>query len=88
MVYLSKLPNIIEPKTGLLQFLFENERIPKDRALLIDALDTSRSLTFSEIKNKVLQFGAGLQDVCDFKKGDVLALYSPNEVHKNKIRHV
>ncbi|KAG2191273.1 hypothetical protein INT47_003064 [Mucor saturninus] len=78
MVYLSKLPNIVEPKTGLLQFLFGSD-IPNDRALLIDALDTSRSLTFAQIKKKVLQFGAGLQDVCDFRKGDVMALYSPNE---------
>ncbi|KAI7890282.1 uncharacterized protein EV154DRAFT_603277 [Mucor mucedo] len=78
MVYLSKLPNIVEPKTGLLQFLFGSD-IPNDRALLIDALDTSRSLTFAQIKKKVLQFGAGLQDICDFRKGDVMALYSPNE---------
>lgn len=79
MVYLSKLPNIVEPKTGLLQFLF-NSNVPNDRALLIDALNPSRSLTFAQIKQKVLQFGAGLQDVCGFQKGDVMALYSPNEV--------
>lgn len=86
MVYSSKLPNIVEPRTGLLQFLFSS-KVPQDRPLLIDALDTSRSLTFSQLKKNVLQFGAGLQDVCGFQKGDILALYSPNTVkfEKSKI---
>lgn len=84
MVYLSKLPTIVEPKTGLLQFLFETSRIPNDRAVLIDALDTSRSYTFPQLKSKILLFAAGLQDVCNFKKGDVLALYTPNQVSEKK----
>lgn len=81
MVYTSKIPSIDEPKSGIFQFLFENKfKIPEDRPLLIDALEPSRFLTFAQIKKKSLQFGAGLQDVCGFMKGDVLAIYAPNQV--------
>lgn len=81
MVYKSKIPAVNEPTIGFLQFLFENEfKISQDKPLLIDALDTTRFLTFPQIKKLTLQFGAGLQDVCHFKKGDVLAIYAPNQV--------
>ncbi|KAG2212406.1 hypothetical protein INT47_001767 [Mucor saturninus] len=80
MVYKSKIPAVNEPTIGFLQFLFENEfKISQDKPLLIDALDTARFLTFPQIKKLTLQFGAGLQDVCYFKKGDVLAIYAPNQ---------
>lgn len=81
MVYKSKIPNVNEPTTGLLQFMFENiYNVSQDKPLLIDALDTTRFLTFSQIKTLILQFGAGLQDICNFKAGDVLAIYAPNRV--------
>ncbi|KAI9354250.1 hypothetical protein BD770DRAFT_392701 [Pilaira anomala] len=46
--------------------------------MLINALDTSQFLTYSQLKNTSLQFGAGLQDVCGFKDGDILALFASN----------
>jgi 4-coumarate--CoA ligase len=82
MVYKSKIRAIDEPKASFLEFLSENKyNTPEDRHLLIDALDTSRFLTFSQIQKKTPRFGAGLQDLCDFSKGDVLAIYSPNQVN-------
>lgn len=80
MVYKSKLPSFEEPKTGIIQFIFSNKnKTPEDKPLLIDALD-NRSITYAQLKDLVLRFGAGLQDVCDFKTDDVLALYAPNQV--------
>lgn len=80
MVYRSKLPDIEEPKTGIIQFIFSNKNnTPEDKPLLIDALD-NRFITYAQLKDYVLRFGAGLQDVCDFKSDDVLALYAPNQV--------
>lgn len=80
MVYRSKLPDIEEPKTGIIQFIFSNKnKTPEDKPLLIDALD-NRFITYAQLKDYVLRFGAGLQDVCDFKSDDVLALYAPNQV--------
>lgn len=81
MVIKSKIPAIDEPEIGIVQFLFANKfNVPEDRPLLIDALDTERFLTFRQIKKLTLQFAAGLQDICGFGKGDVLAVFSPNQV--------
>jgi acyl-CoA synthetase (AMP-forming)/AMP-acid ligase II len=80
MVYKSKLPAIEEPTTGIIQFIFANvNKTPEDKPLLIDAID-NRFITYGQLKSSVLRFGAGLQDVCDFKSDDVLALFAPNQV--------
>lgn len=80
MVYKSKLPPIDEPKTGIIQFIFSNKnQTPENKPVLIDALD-NQYITYAQLKDYVLKFGAGLQDVCDFKTDDVLALYAPNQV--------
>lgn len=80
MVIHSPLPSIDIPQVGLVQFLFSNiNNVPEDRELLIDA-ETGKSLTFAAIKDNILRFAAGLQDKCQFKKGDVIAIFSPNQV--------
>ncbi|EIE78540.1 hypothetical protein G6F46_005763 [Rhizopus delemar] len=79
MVIHSPLPSIDIPQVGLVQFLFSNiNNVPEDRELLIDA-ETGKSLTFAAIKDNILRFAAGLQDKCQFKKGDVIAIFSPNQ---------
>lgn len=45
--------------------------------IYIDA-ETDRSYTFSELKATALSFGHGLKALWDWRKGDVLALYTPN----------
>ncbi|PWY73698.1 acetyl-CoA synthetase-like protein, partial [Aspergillus heteromorphus CBS 117.55] len=42
--------------------------------------DTQRSLTFQQIKDGALSFGQGLKAIFDWKKGDVLALFTPNSI--------
>lgn len=81
MVYKSKYPDCELPQTGIIQFIFSNIRnTPEDKPLLIDAID-DRFITYGQLKDSILKFGAGLQDVCDFKSDDVLALFAPNQVN-------
>lgn len=40
--------------------------------------DTSRSYTYAQVRSTALDFGKGLKALWDWKKNDVLALYTPN----------
>ncbi|CAO3703640.1 unnamed protein product [Rhizopus stolonifer] len=80
MVYLPKFPPIDEPKMGIIQYLFSSEfNVPDNKTILIDGLYTDRCLTYQQLKDSIFKFAAGLQDVCNFKTDDVLALYAPNQ---------
>ncbi|KAI8362831.1 hypothetical protein BD560DRAFT_484036 [Blakeslea trispora] len=80
MVLQSTLPPIHLPESNLIEFLFSNpNHIPEDRKLLFDAF-TGESLTFGQIKDRVLQFAATLEDKFNFRQGDVIAIYSPNQM--------
>lgn len=80
MVYKSNFPDVELPQGSITEFIFANKnKTPEDKPVLIDALD-GRFLTYSQLKESVLKFAAGLQDECDFKDNDVLALYAPNQV--------
>lgn len=79
MVIRSTLPDVDIPHIGLIQFFFANHNnTPENRELLID-VSTGKSLTFAKIKDNILRFAAGLQDKCDFKRDDVVAIFSPNQ---------
>ena len=45
--------------------------------IYVDA-DTNRSYTYAQVRTTALDFGKGLKAVWEWKKGDVLAIYSPN----------
>ncbi|KAI9257311.1 hypothetical protein BDA99DRAFT_516103 [Phascolomyces articulosus] len=80
-VFTSRYPSVPVPKTGIIQTLFEAVEQNKnvDRVCYVDAL-TGKELTFKHIKDMTYRFGAGLQDICGFQRGDVLAIYAPNAV--------
>lgn len=40
--------------------------------------DTSRSYTYAQVRNTAIDFGKGLKALWEWRKGDVLAIYSPN----------
>jgi 4-coumarate--CoA ligase len=44
------------------------------------SVDTSRSYTWAEVKEAATQFGAGLRNLWDWQKGDVLNIYAPNDI--------
>lgn len=41
---------------------------------------TSRSYTFASTKSSAIAFGQGLKAIYDWRKGDVLAIFSPNSI--------
>ncbi|KAJ5355954.1 hypothetical protein N7517_010563 [Penicillium concentricum] len=67
------------PDGDLWDFIFENERrqFPGEKPIYIHA-QTKRQYTWSDTKAAALEFGAALQRLWDWKKGDVLGLFSPN----------
>lgn len=42
--------------------------------------ETKRSYTFAEVKKTAIDFGTGLKALWEWKRGDVLALYTPNSI--------
>jgi acyl-CoA synthetase (AMP-forming)/AMP-acid ligase II len=42
--------------------------------------ETNRSYTYAQTRNAALDFAKGLKSVWEWKKGDVLALYTPNSI--------
>lgn len=50
--------------------------------MLVIFLDpyTKRSYTYSQVRTGAIDFAKGLKSIYDFKKGDVLALYTPNSI--------
>lgn len=52
---------------------------PRSSVLYIDPY-TKRSYTFAQTKEAAREFGTGLKALWDWKKGDVLALYTPNSI--------
>ncbi|EAW13891.1 acyl--CoA ligase [Aspergillus clavatus NRRL 1] len=75
----SAYPSMDIPNVDLWTFLFERKdrAFPDDKVIYRDA-ETKRFYTFQDVKETALAFGRGLKAVLDWKKGDVLALFTPN----------
>lgn len=55
--------------------------LPEDEPLLIDAHNTDRFYSFSDLRNNVCAFAhAILGPSCNLKQGDVVSICSPNDV--------
>lgn len=71
------------PDMTVFQFLFnENPRIvDSNKPCYIDAENSSQIIYFADLENLILRFATGLNhNFPNFALGDVVALYSPNEV--------
>ena len=80
MIFKSKFPDIKIPQVGIYQYVTSNpNKIPDDKVIYVDGI-TGKSYNFDEFKHESKKFAAGLQDVLGFKRGDVLAIFSPNQV--------
>lgn len=77
----SSYPSFEVPNLDLWSFLFErkDKPFPDDKILYQDA-DTQRYYTYQSLKDAALAFGKGLRAVFEWKKGDTLALYTPNSI--------
>ncbi|KAF8847859.1 acetyl-CoA synthetase-like protein [Acephala macrosclerotiorum] len=75
----SSYPKLEVPDVDLWTFLFERKdrEFPDDKLIYIDP-DTKRSYTYAQVRSTALDFGKGLKALWEWKKGDVLGLYSPN----------
>ncbi|KAF7519274.1 hypothetical protein PCG10_010136 [Penicillium crustosum] len=67
------------PEVDIWDFIFENERreFKREKPIYISA-QTKRHYTWSETEAAALKFGATLIRLWDWRKGDVLGLFSPN----------
>ncbi|KAE8148032.1 hypothetical protein BDV25DRAFT_131569 [Aspergillus avenaceus] len=77
----SQYPLVDIPNVDLWTFLFERKerQFPDDKIVYQDA-DTQRYYTYQGLKEAALSFGKGLKAMFDWRKGDVLALFTPNSI--------
>ncbi|KAE8414977.1 hypothetical protein BDV36DRAFT_230142 [Aspergillus pseudocaelatus] len=77
----SQYPPVDIPNVDLWTFLFERKdrTFPDDNIIYQDA-DTQRFYTYKTLKDAALAFGHGLKAIYDWRKGDVLALFTPNSI--------
>ena len=78
----SLYPDFDLQQTDIFSFLFnrKDRPFPEDKVIFQDADKPSRQYTYADVKNKSIDFGKGLKSVFDFKKGDVLGLFSQNDI--------
>ncbi|RUS13348.1 hypothetical protein BC937DRAFT_95447 [Endogone sp. FLAS-F59071] len=80
MVFKSRYPDVELPRTGIVQYIFSNHYgTPDNKPVLIDDIG-GRSITFGELRSLVGRFAASLKDNLNFKRGEVLCLFSPNVI--------
>jgi hypothetical protein len=80
MIFKSALPDIEIPLVGVYQFVTRNPNGIKDDKVVFTDGTTDEKLTYGELKSNSKKFAAGLIDKAGFKRGDVLAVFSPNQV--------
>ncbi|KAF8534024.1 hypothetical protein BDD12DRAFT_783981 [Trichophaea hybrida] len=81
MPFHSKYPPIGVPQVDLYSFIFDRKDMPfpDDQVIFVDG-NTRRELKFSDIRNQAKAFGIGLKSFWGWRKGDVLAIFSPNNI--------
>ncbi|EXX58359.1 uncharacterized protein OCT59_018078 [Rhizophagus irregularis] len=80
MIFRSKFSDVDIKKIGVYQFITSNPYgIDDDKAIFIDG-NTDKKLTFGQLKTNSKKLAFGLINKIGFKRGDVLAIYSPNHI--------
>jgi hypothetical protein len=84
MVIKSPYPYIDVPEVDIPTLLFETERpkqfnYPRNRPLFIDA-KTGTSLSLDQLHDQCRRFGQGLKEQWNWKKDDVLCIFSLNQL--------
>lgn len=75
----SLLPDIEIPDKDIWGFLFERESkpFPDDHVIYADA-SGGRSYTWKQTRDASIEFGKGLKALFEWRKGHVMALFTPN----------
>ncbi|RMZ82934.1 hypothetical protein DV737_g1804, partial [Chaetothyriales sp. CBS 132003] len=78
----SLYPDLSLPVIDLFSFLLnrKDRPFPDDKVIFQDADDLQRRYTLGDLRSKAIDFGKGLRSVAELKKGDVLAVVSPNDI--------
>ncbi|KAH8885249.1 acetyl-CoA synthetase-like protein [Thozetella sp. PMI_491] len=82
MPYSSLHPSVVIPsKADLWTLLFNRKQKPflDTKEILVD-VTTARAYTYADTRQTALEFGSGLKALWDWKKGDVMAFYTPNSI--------
>lgn len=79
----SSFPDVDIPNLDMWAFMFNNptpRSFPDSQTIYRSATNPSRSYTFANVRELATSFGEGLQNLWDWQKGDVLAVYAPNDI--------
>ncbi|KAG2201682.1 hypothetical protein INT47_003908 [Mucor saturninus] len=90
MVINSKIPEGCVPDVTVYQYLFteDSKSIDWDKPCFIDAEDDSQTLSYGDFDNLIKRFSTGLQHCFpEFALGDIVAIYSPNELYYPAVVH-
>ncbi|KAF7553873.1 hypothetical protein G7046_g6973 [Stylonectria norvegica] len=77
----SKYATFEVPEVDLWTFMFErkDKGFRDEQVIYVDS-ETNRSYTYAQVKTVAIKFGQGLRDMWAWRKGDVLALFTPNSI--------
>jgi len=76
MIFRGPHPDVSAPNLNVAEFVLGDISAHKNKTAIIQA-ETKREISYQELSDSINRLAAGLQ-VNGFKKGDVLAIYSPN----------
>lgn len=83
MVISSPHADVHIPNTDVWSLLFEKKeagrKVDDSKEIFIDG-ETKRSYTYGQLREATIAFGRGLKSQWGFKKGDVLGIFSPNNI--------
>ncbi|KAK3336227.1 hypothetical protein B0T19DRAFT_33157 [Cercophora scortea] len=84
MPHPSVFPSLFIPDIDLWSLLFsQNDRVlsfPVTKNIITCGNGSNRSYSWADLRNGSIEFGKGLQAQWGWKKGDVMALYTPNSI--------
>ena len=79
----SSFPDVDIPNLDMWAFMFNNpepRNFSDDQVIYRSATNSSRAYTFKDVRSLATSFGEGLQNLWDWQKGEVLAIYAPNDI--------
>ena len=78
----SNYPDLPLQESDIFSFLFsrKDRPFPDDKVIFQDGEDLSRQSTFAQVKQSAVDFGKGLKNIFKVRKGDVLAIFAPNDI--------
>ncbi|CBY02307.1 hypothetical protein IAQ61_006892 [Plenodomus lingam] len=78
----SSFPNVEIPDVDLWALMFDRKDrdFSDDKIIYRSATDANRHYTFAQVKSLATTFGEGLQNLWDWQRTDVLALFAPNDI--------